>query len=117
MKPQTVPSPGKMLMAQDGSFIRRLVSRSAVHTREACRGVGGQSLVSNTTPASEPELGHDLRTHALGGHSNYAGVVVMKINTLVSSEMRHAATEGAPVERYQRAGPASRRGSLLIITG
>lgn len=84
MKPQTVPSPGKMLMAQDGSFIRRLVSRSAVHTREACRGVGGQSLVSNTTPASEPELGHDLRTHALGGHSNYAGVVVMKINTLAA---------------------------------
>lgn len=60
MKPQTVPSPGKMLMAQDGSFIRRLVSRSAIRTREACR-VGGGSLVSNTTAASEPELGHDLR--------------------------------------------------------
>lgn len=41
----------------------------------------------------------------------------MKINMLVNGEMRHAATEGAPVERYQRAGPASRRGSLLIITG
>lgn len=48
-------------MAQDGSFIRRLVSRSAIRTREACMEGGGGSLVSNTTAASEPELGHDLR--------------------------------------------------------
>lgn len=26
----------------------------------------------------------------------------MKINMLVNGEMRHAATEGEPVERYQR---------------
>lgn len=41
----------------------------------------------------------------------------MKINTLVNGETHHAATEGEPVERYQRVGPASRCGSLLIITG
>lgn len=85
-------------MAQDGSFISRFVSRSTIHTREVCRDMGGggevsQYLVFNTTPPSEP----GPLTHALGGHSNYTRLVVMKVNMLVNREVHHAATEGEAV--------------------